>query len=78
MLTVRFWIEYQATISLSLVSAFTVCLAYNSSGGIKGVLVLKSLGLLTVINIIVSTLAIIPPIINLNKLNINSIIKENI
>jgi hypothetical protein len=78
MMTVKFWIEYESVIALSLISSYIVWLACNTGNGVNGTLVLKSLGLLTLINIIVSTVAIIPPVINLNKLNINSIIKENI
>lgn len=78
MMTVKFWIEYEATIALSLIGSYIVWLVCNSGNEVNGTLVFKSLGLLTAINIIVSTLAIIPPVINLNKLNINSIIKENI
>jgi len=78
MMTVKFWIEYESTIAISLISSYILWLVCNTGNEINGTLVLKSLGLLTLINIIVSTLAIILPIINLNKLNINSIIKENI
>ena len=78
MMTIKFWIEYQSTIALSLISSYVVCLTYNTVNDVNGTLGLKSLGLLILINITVSTLAIILPLINLNKLNINSIIKENI
>lgn len=77
-LAFKFWIEYQATIIISLIISYTLWIAHNIGNETSGVLGLKSLGLLTGINIIVSTLAFIPPVINLNKLNINLIIKENI
>lgn len=73
MLAIRFWIEYQAAILLSLIVAYMVC--WNKVNNLLG---LRSLELLMLANIIVSTVAIIPSIIRLNKLNINSIIRENI
>ncbi len=77
-ISAKFWLEYEGTIGLSLISSYLITMLLNYEDGSGKVFLLKGLGLLAAINIIVSTLAILPPIIKLNRLNVNSIIKENI
>lgn len=72
-MSISFWIEYEFTIMLSSINAYVFSAIFNN-----GILSIKILGILMLINIIVSTIAIVLPMINLNRLNINSIIKENI
>ena len=72
-MNISFWIEYEFTIILSSIISYIFSAIYNN-----GILSIKILGILMLINIIVSTIAIVLPMINLNRLNINTIIKENI
>ncbi|MGL4914030.1 MAG: hypothetical protein ACRC3Y_16535, partial [Romboutsia sp.] len=69
-------LEYEGVIFTSLLVGIIIYSAINGAGEIKHLI--KAIGVLMVINIFTSSVAIVPSIIKIKKLNINSIIKENI
>lgn len=77
-LLIRFWMEYFTTIFLSLMSSSLLWIIISYFTNINNMINFKLFALLLFVNIIVSTLAFIIPMINLMRLDINSIIKENI
>lgn len=72
------FIEYEFVIIASIIIAYLI---FGICGGLNSInllIALKSLLIITLINVIVSITSIIPSVIKISKMNINSIIKENI
>lgn len=76
-LSLQFWRDYQITIIISIISSFGIWILINRGNIVNNKVLLGSIVVLTILDIVISTLAIIPPCIKLNKIQINSIIKEH-
>ncbi|MGL5415663.1 MAG: ABC transporter permease [Clostridium sp.] len=70
------WFEYEGVIFTSLLIGVIIYSFFNRIYEMD--YIVKAIGVLSIINVFTSTIAIVPSIIKIKKLNINSIIKENI
>lgn len=75
---VDLFIEYQCVILVSIGVAYSLFAVLGKLVVIDFTITLKSLIIITLIDLIISSISVIPSIIKINKMNINSIIKERI
>lgn len=75
---INLFMEYQCVIIASIVTSYLIFGIYSDLSSVNFIIVLKSIIIITLVDMIVSIISIIPSIIKINKMNINSIIKESI
>lgn len=72
------WLEYISTIISALILSNIIVEVVSLLSNIQSMIRFREIIVLLTLNIIISTIAFIGPIINYLKLNINTVIKENI
>ena len=70
--------EYQLVIIVSIITSYFILGIYQKLNPTNFLIGLKSILIITIIDIVMSIISIIPSMIKINKMNINSIIKESI
>ncbi|WP_418223238.1 ABC transporter permease [Clostridium isatidis] len=78
MIFINLFIEYQFVIIASIIASYLILGLCGNLRTINLIIALKSLITIMLIDVIVSIISVIPSIVKINKMNINSIIKERI